>query len=194
MAPAKQDTEDDSCVTLVSGGTTIGSWHVTPTYQPYKKWRQLPSSPATGIPSASTEERPREPQDEGFVPESTSWCDLCCPRRGSSAKSLRGTRDGLIWEEVLQRERECVCVCVFLLWFCYCGSIMWAISLHLNTALFMGSMPVLFHLYCVLVASYALFFFSALVTDQPNSCWIRDPAFDIRAQALSEMSQLLLSL
>ena len=112
MAPAKQDTEDDSCVTLVSGGTTIGSWHITPTYQPYKKWRQLPSSPATGIPSASTEERPREPQDEGFVPESTSWCDLCCPRRGSSAKSLRGTRDGLIWEEVLQRERVCVCVCV----------------------------------------------------------------------------------
>ena len=92
-----------------------------------------------------------------------------------------------------ERESVCVCVCVFLLWFCYCGSIMWAISLHLNTALFTGSMPVLFHLYCVLVASYALFF-SVLVTDQPNSCWIRDPAFDIRAQALSEMSQLLLSL
>ena len=38
---------------------------------------------------------------------------------------------------------------------------MWAISLHLNTASFMGSMPVLFHLYCVLLASYAFFFCSS---------------------------------
>ena len=114
MDPAKQDTEDDFYVTLVLGEATIGSRRVMPTYQSYKKWHQLPSSPATGILSASTEERQREPQDEGSVPEFTTCCDLCCPRRGSSAKSLRGTRDGLIWEQVLG-----VCVCVFLLWFCY---------------------------------------------------------------------------
>ena len=118
MDPAKQDTEDDFYVTLVLGEATIGSRRVMPTYQSYKKWHQLPSSPATGILSASTEERQREPQDEGSVPEFTTCCDLCCPRRGSSAKSLRGTRDGLIWEEVLG-VCVCVCVCVSLLWFCY---------------------------------------------------------------------------
>ena len=61
--------------------------------------------------------------------------------------------------------------------------------------LYTCSVSCLSHLYCVLVASFA--FISALVIekeDQPNSCWIQGPAFDIRAQALSEMSQLLLSL
>ena len=113
MIPAKQDTEDDFCVTLVLGGTTIGSRCITPTQWSYKKW-QVTTSPATGTTSALTKERLWEHPNEGSVPEFTTWCGLWRPRRGSSAKSLRGTRDGLIWEQVLG-----VCVCVFLLWFCY---------------------------------------------------------------------------
>ena len=97
---------------MVLGGTTIGSWRITPTYQSCKKWHPFPSSPTTGIPSASAEERLQERQNEGCVPECTTSCGLCCPRRGSSAKPLRGARDGLIWEQVLG-------MCVFLLWFCY---------------------------------------------------------------------------
>ena len=106
MIPAKQDTEDDFCVTLVLGGTTIGSRCITPTQWSYKKW-QVTTSPATGTTSALTKERLWEHPNEGSVPEFTTWCGLWRPRRGSSAKSLRGTRDGLIWEQVLG-----VCVCV----------------------------------------------------------------------------------
>ena len=192
MDPAKQDTEDDFYVTLVLGEATIGSRRVMPTYQSYKKWHQLPSSPATGIPSASTEERQREPQDEGSVPEFTTWCDLCCPRRGSSAKSLRGTRDGLIWEDVL----ECVCVCVcvpFVILLLWIHNVSHLLPSQLCSiyGLYACSVSSLLCISCLLCIS-----FSALITekeDQPNSCWIPDPAFDIRAQACSEMSRLLLS-
>ena len=149
VAAAKQDTEDDFCVNLVLGGTTIGSWRIMPTYQSCKKWHPFPSSPTTGIPSASAEERLQERQNEGCVPECTTSCGLCCPKRGSSAKPLRSTRDGLIWEQVLG-----VCVCnpfVVLL----CGSIMWATSLHLNIGPLTGSIPVLFHV-CLISTVYWL--------------------------------------
>ena len=93
-------------------------WFITSSQHsdPIKKVSQFPSSPTTGTPSASTEEGPQEPQDEGCVPDSAPWSGLCCSRRGSWAKCLRGTRDGLIWEEAMC---VCWCVCVYLLWVCY---------------------------------------------------------------------------
>ena len=158
--PAKQDTEDDFCVTLGLGGTTIGSWCTMPTKRSYKKRHQFPCTPTSGTPSAVPEERPRETQDEGSVPDSSPCSGLCRPRRGSWAKSLRGTRDGLIWEEVL----GCVCVCVCLsvclsmcvsvsVWLPFvvfsCGSMSQSTSLQLNTTPLADSIPVLFGL-CII--------------------------------------------
>ena len=191
MIPAKQDTEDDFCVTLVLGGTTIGSRCITPTQWSYKKW-QVTTSPATGTTSALTKERLWEHPNEGSVPEFTTWCGLWRPRRGSSAKSLRGTRDGLIWEDVL----ECVCVCVcvpFVILLLWIHNVSHLLPSQLCSiyGLYACSVSSLLCISCLLCIS-----FSALITekeDQPNSCWIPDPAFDIRAQACSEMSRLLLS-
>ena len=152
MIPAKQDTEDDVCVTLVLGGTAIGSRCVTPKQWSCKRW-QVTTSPATGTSSVLTKERLQERQHEGSVPEFTTCFGLCRPRRASSAKPLRGTRDGLIWKEILG---VCVCVCVcvcdpFMVLLCGCMS--WAISLQLNTAPFTGSTPVLFGL-CIIFTVY----------------------------------------
>ena len=157
MIPAKQDTEDDVCVTLVLGGTAIGSRCVTPTQWSCKRW-QVTTSPATGTSSVLTKERLQERQHEGSVPEFTTCFGLCRPRRASSAKPLRGTRDGLIWKEVLG---VCVCVCVCV--WSFHGFVMWMHELsHLPPTqhcsiywLYTCSVWSLYHLYCVLVASYA---------------------------------------
>ena len=117
MIPDKQDTEDDVCVTLVLGRTTIDSWCIIPTQWSCKRW-QVTIPPATGATSVLTKDRLQEHQKEASVPEFTINFGLCRPRRGSSATSLRGTRDGLIWEQVLH-VCVCVCVCVILLSFCY---------------------------------------------------------------------------
>ena len=82
-----------------------------------RRW-QVTTSPATGATSVLTKDRLQEHQNEACVPEFTINFGFCCPRRGSSATSLRGTRDGLIWEQVLG-VCVCVCVCLILLWFCY---------------------------------------------------------------------------
>ena len=119
---AKQDIEDDFCATFLLGRTTIGSWCTMPTKRSYKKRHQFPCTPTSGTPSAVPEERPRETQDEGSVPDSSPCSGLCPPRRGSWAQSLRGTRDGLIWEVL------CVCVCVCVCPFC--DFVMWIHKLN----------------------------------------------------------------
>ena len=167
--PAKQDIEDDFCATFLLGRTTIGSWCTMPTKRSYKKRHQFACTPTSGTPSAVPEERPRETQDEGSVPDSSPWCGLCLPRRGSWAKSLRGTRDGLIWEEVL----ACVCVCVCLsVYVCvcvcvtpFCSFLMWIHEpIHLPSTqhysiswLYTCSIWSLHHLLCVLIDSHEFF-------------------------------------
>ena len=80
-----------------------------------RRW-QVTTSPAIEATSVLTKNRLQKHQNEACVPEFTINFGFCRPRSGSSATSLRGTRDGLIWEQVLG---VCVCVCVILLWFCY---------------------------------------------------------------------------
>ena len=145
--PAKQAIEDDFCATFLLGRTTIGSWCTMPTKRSYKKRHQFPCSPTSGTPSAVPEERPRETQDEGSVPDSSPCSGLCRPRRGSWAKSLRGTRDGLIWEEALG---VCVCVPFVVL---ICGPTNRSFSLLLNTDPLTDSRPAPFH-FCVIFTVY----------------------------------------
>ena len=109
---AKQDIEDDSCATLVLGGTATGSWHQAK-IRTLLKVAPIPILSNLWDTVSLDRRRTKETQDEGSVPDSSPWSGLCCPRRGSWAKCLRGTRDDLIWAEVL------VCLCPF------CGFAMW---------------------------------------------------------------------
>ena len=112
---AKQDIEDDSCATLVLGGTATGSWHQAK-IRTLLKVAPIPILSNLWDTVSLDRRRTKETQDEGSVPDSSPWSGLCCPRRGSWAKCLRGTREGLIWEELVC---VCVCVCVYIFWFCY---------------------------------------------------------------------------
>ena len=143
LIPAKQDAEDDFCVTLGLGGTTIGLWHVTPTWWSYKKWQNYhPLQPLGHIQSRQTKDRDR--QDEGSLPDPSPCGGLCRTRGGSWAKPFRGTRDGLIWEEALG-VWMCVCVCVRFV-VSICGPTSRSVSLWLNTAPLTDSRPAPFGL------------------------------------------------
>ena len=114
MIPAKQDTEDDFCVTLVLGGTTIGSWHQADITILLK---------VAPIPTLSN-----------------LWDTLSLDRRrttGDTRWRFSFSLFSLVWfvppkkrklSKVSQRYQGssalggglgCVCVCVYTFWFCY---------------------------------------------------------------------------
>ena len=108
-------------------------------------------------------------KDEGSLPDPSPWSDLFHPRRGRWAKSLRGTRDGLIREEVLW---VCVCVPFVVL---LCGSIR---NLHPSNWSLLHLLALgVFHLVSassLLCINWLLSIFPALLTwkeDQSNSGW-----------------------
>ena len=149
LSPAKSDIEDHFSVTLVLGGTTIGSWNVTANIA--SLWKVAPISTLFNHWDTLSLDRSKTIRDTRWrFCSSVYYFGLCHPRRGSSAKCPRGTRGGLIWEAALGCVCVCVCVCVCIsLGVLLCGSISLVISLQRNTTSFIGPAPVPFGICCI---------------------------------------------
>ena len=173
---AKQDIDDNSCLTLVLGGTTIGSWHQADITILLK---------VAPIPTLSN-----------------LWDTLSLDRRrttGDTRWRFSFSLFSLVWfvppkkrklSKVSQRYQGssalggglgCVCVCTLS------GFVMLihrqVVSLQLNFVPVSGSRPLLFGVCFISTVYWLSCIFPALITekeDQPKSCWSEHLASELK--------------
>lgn len=146
LIPAKQDTEDDFYVTLGLGGATIELRGMSHQHKDPIKSGTTPSLSNHWDTLEPDEAWDHERQDEVLFLTLLLGV-VCAARKRSWAKSLRGTRDGLIWEGALG-----VWICVSVpLWFCYADprrSLLPSTQYCSINWLQTCSISSLYHLYC----------------------------------------------